>query len=265
MKRLLVLVSLLIITGSPVIAAVSRVIELDRPSGAAIDRPGLITPVDAVLLDMDGVTTPNTGALWAELGQELLREVAPEWRDGDLAQIKWRNLRDVHHWLQENRGARLDFDDYVQKREALSAFIYGELARLEPTLLETRARLTAANIKLALASANTRFSVDRMIRRFQLEPVFDATASSEEASSSNGFSVDKSQTHLLACRRLGVEPSRAMAVEDTSAGIAAARRAGLITVGLRNGYNDHEDFSEADFVIHRLANLLGLSIATDPQ
>src|SRR5690348_16363058 len=64
-------------------------------------------PILGVVLDMDGVTTPNTGALWACRGQEFLRGVAPGWAEGDLPRIKWKSLPDVHRWITENRGARL--------------------------------------------------------------------------------------------------------------------------------------------------------------
>ena len=214
-------------------------------------------PINAVVLDMDGVTTPNSGALWTKLGQEFLRGVAPEWREGDLRNIKWKSLPDVHRWLIENRGAQLSYEDYVQRREALAARIYGELVRLEPTLLETIDALKTADASVALASANTRFSVDSMIRRFNLERAFDATASSEELTPDKAR-LGKSETHLLACQRLGVPPQRSLAIEDTRAGIEAAKKAGMITAGFRNGFNEHEDFSSADFVIRRLRDVLAL-------
>src|SRR5688572_32060146 len=123
-----------------------------------IRLPAAHSPIQAVVLDMDGVTTPNTGALWTSLGQELLRDVAPGWAEGDLRHIKWKSLPDVHRWITDNRGARLSYEEYALRREALSARIYGELAELEPTLLETRDALSAAAVPVALASANTRFS-----------------------------------------------------------------------------------------------------------
>lgn len=214
-------------------------------------------PLQAVVLDMDGVAAPNSGALWTGHGQEFLRRVAPGWAEGDLRNIKWKRLPDVHRWITDNRGARLSYEDYARRREALAARIYGELAELEPTLFETRDALKRAGVPVALASANTRFSVDSMIRRFDLERVFDVTASSDELSSDEARE-GKSRTHLLASRRLGVPPNRSLAVEDTPEGVRAAREAGMAVAGFRNGFNDRADLSDAHFEIRELRQLLDL-------
>ena len=231
-------------------ASAAAMPDAARPSSP----PSSLGPIKAVVLDMDGVTTPNSGALWTQLGQEFLRGVAPRWAEGDLRHIKWKSLPDVHGWIVQNRGAQLSYADYVHRREALAAFIYGELAELEPTFLETWDVLKARGVPMALASANTRFSVDSMLRRFHLERKFDAAASSDELAPDEARH-GKSQTHLLACRRLGAPPHQSLAVEDTSAGIEAAKKAGMIAVGFRNGFNDHEDFSSAHLVIRRLREI----------
>lgn len=236
-------------------------VEIARPLSVLEFRASLEQarplPLQAVVLDMDGVVAPNSGALWTQHGQAFLRTVAPAWADGDLKQIKWKSLPEVHRWITENRGATLDYEHYVRQREAVAATIYGTLAALEPTLLETRDALKGAGVSVALASANTRFSVDSMIQRFQLESAFDAVASSDEVPPDQRR-LGKSQTHLLALRRLGVPPHRALAIEDTTAGIEAARKAGLLVAGLRNGHNDDEDFSAAHFVVREIREILAL-------
>ncbi len=235
--------------------------ELARSLSAAAFRASLeqarLLPLQAVVLDMDGVVAQNSGALWTLHGQAFLRTVAPAWAEGDLKHIKWKSLPEVHRWITENREATLGYEEYVRRREAVASTIYGTLATLEPTLLETRDALKAADVPVALASANTRFSVDRMIDRFHLGSAFDAVASSDDLPPDQR-ALGKSQTHLLALRRLGVPPHRALAVEDTTAGIEAARKAGLLVAGLRNGFNDHEDFSAAHFVIREIREILAL-------
>lgn len=216
-----------------------------------------LLPLQAVVLDLDGVIAPNSGALWIRHGQAFLRTVAPAWVEGDLKHIKWKSLPEVHRWLTENRGATLGYEEYARRREAVASTIYGTLAALEPSLLETRDALKASGVPVALASANTRFSVDRMIDRFHLGSAFDAAVSSDEVPPERR-ALGKSQTHLLALRRLGVPPHRALAVEDTAAGVEAARKAGLLVAGLRNGFNDDEDFSAAHLVIREIREIIAL-------
>jgi HAD superfamily hydrolase (TIGR01509 family) len=60
--------------------------------------------------------------------------------------------------------------------------------------------------------------------------------------------------YLEACRRLGVHPSFALALEDSPSGVAAAKAAGLTVIAVPQ--LDGVDVSTADFVIPSLAQLL---------
>ena len=58
--------------------------------------------------------------------------------------------------------------------------------------------------------------------------------------------------YLDACNRLHVEPSRAIAVEDSANGLAAARAAGLACVAVPNSVTLSHDLSAADLVLTSL-------------
>lgn len=58
--------------------------------------------------------------------------------------------------------------------------------------------------------------------------------------------------YLLALERIGVDASDALAFEDSSTGIRAARDAGLLTVGVRGSLNDDKLAQLTDFVIDEL-------------
>lgn len=71
--------------------------------------------------------------------------------------------------------------------------------------------------------------------------------------------------YLDAVGRLGVTPHRAVAIEDSQVGVAAARLAGLTTIGLAGGRGSREDLSDADAVVPTLrevtvARLRGLIV-----
>ena len=61
-----------------------------------------------------------------------------------------------------------------------------------------------------------------------------------------------------ACRRLGADAWRSVAVEDSGPGVAAAVAAGLFTVAVPHALTDDMDFSAADLVA---PSLEGLSLA----
>lgn len=59
--------------------------------------------------------------------------------------------------------------------------------------------------------------------------------------------------YLLTVRRLGVPAARCVVVEDSRAGLLAARAAGLACVVTVNGYTRGEDFTGAAFVVDSLS------------
>lgn len=60
--------------------------------------------------------------------------------------------------------------------------------------------------------------------------------------------------YLLALSRLGVTPRRAVAFEDSSIGVAAAKAAGLLTVATPSDWTRDQDFAAADLVLPCLAD-----------
>jgi beta-phosphoglucomutase-like phosphatase (HAD superfamily) len=70
------------------------------------------------------------------------------------------------------------------------------------------------------------------------------------------------QGFLLAARRLGVEPENCVVIEDSVAGVTAARRAGMRCLAVTNT-RPRESLAEADLVVDTLeevtvADLAGL-------
>ncbi len=57
------------------------------------------------------------------------------------------------------------------------------------------------------------------------------------------------EAYLLAVHRLGIDPSRAIALEDSVNGVTSAKEAGLFCVAVPSLYNLDGDFSDADLVI----------------
>jgi beta-phosphoglucomutase-like phosphatase (HAD superfamily) len=65
-------------------------------------------------------------------------------------------------------------------------------------------------------------------------------------------------TYREACARLGVDPARALAIEDSRHGIIAAKAAGLWCVAVPHVLTETLDLSAADL---RLASLADCSLA----
>ncbi|MFP5320933.1 MAG: HAD family hydrolase [Acidimicrobiia bacterium] len=61
--------------------------------------------------------------------------------------------------------------------------------------------------------------------------------------------------YRIACNHLGVDPSRALAVEDSPHGVAAAKAAGMICIAVPTSLSVRLDLSHADGVVESLADI----------
>jgi len=68
--------------------------------------------------------------------------------------------------------------------------------------------------------------------------------------------------YLEAARRLGVDPTRSIAVEDSGPGITAARAAGMKTVAIPHWLTERHDLSAADLRVAHAGELTPARLAT---
>lgn len=88
--------------------------------------------------------------------------------------------------------------------------------------------LRDAGTPVALASNSTRGFVERTLGLAGLGDVFDAVVAADEVA----LPKPAPDVYLEAARLLGADPSRCAALEDSQTGIAAARAAGMLVIGV---------------------------------
>ena len=99
------------------------------------------------------------------------------------------------------------------------------------TLIDGAAELVAAvalRVPVGLASSAPREIIDTVMGAMGLGPYFSATVSSAEVTRGK----PSPDVYAEAVNRLGVDPTRSVAVEDSSNGVRAAAAAGLAVVAV---------------------------------
>jgi beta-phosphoglucomutase len=107
-------------------------------------------------------------------------------------------------------------------------------------------RLHDAGWKQAIASSAPRENVEVMLRALSLERWFDAIVAAEDVTTGK----PDPEVFLAAARRLGAAPARSIVVEDAAAGVEAARRAAIKSIGVTTG-----EPLAADLQVRSLADL----------
>lgn len=203
----------------------------------------------AVIFDMDGVlcdTVPLHIAGWKQIAQQLGVALEPD----DAEAFRGRSRDRCLALLLERGGIRLDGHRRAALLEAKNRDFLARLARLGPDDLMPGVRglidaLRSRGVRLAVASSsrNTR----AVLGQLGIADAFDTIVDLTDVPSSK----PAPDLFLEAARRLGVPAERCVVIEDSAAGVQAARSAGMRVIGV----GPAQRLAAADRVVATLAGL----------
>jgi HAD superfamily hydrolase (TIGR01509 family) len=185
--------------------------------------------VAAVVFDMDGVII-DSEQVWDEVREELVADWGGRSRPEAQRAMMGMSSHEWSRYLHEVVGLREPPD--VINGEVVRRM----LARYEvelpvvPGAVDAVRRLASAGFRLAVASSSNRELIDAVLRRLGLTALFGVTVSSEEVKRGK----PAPDVYLEAARRLGFDPARCAAVEDSASGIRAASAAGMRVIAYPN-------------------------------
>ncbi|MEO6237237.1 MAG: HAD family phosphatase [Vicinamibacterales bacterium] len=200
----------------------------------------------AVLWDLDGTLVDSEEFHWLSWRDAMHGEGVALTYEQFLASFGQRNDRILPRWLggdaEPGRIQRIGEAKEAEFRRLAETHGLAPLAGAREWLQ----RLRTAGWKQAIASSAPRLNVEAMLRVAGLEDCLDAIVSADDVTAGK----PDPQVFLKAAERLGVDPSRAIVVEDAAAGIEGARRAAMKSIGvIKNGPLD------ADITVASLADL----------
>jgi HAD superfamily hydrolase (TIGR01509 family) len=200
----------------------------------------------AVLWDLDGTLVDSEQYHWLAWRDTMAAEGVPLTHAQFLKTFGLRNDAIIPQWIPNAPP------EHVERIADAKEQLYRRLVReggLEPLpgAREWTERLAAEGWLQAIASSAPRENVDAVLAVIGLASCFQAVVSAEDVTRGK----PDPQVFLTAAARLGSAQPRSIVVEDAAAGIDAARRAGMPSIGVsRNGSP-----LSADLAVSSLADL----------
>jgi HAD superfamily hydrolase (TIGR01509 family) len=211
------------------------------------DIGALILDFDGLILDTETCTYETTASIFAEHGETL-----------DLAW--WHSIigtADHPHWseiLADRLLRPIDRAALVAQREVRRLEV---LHALPPCagVVELLDAALAEGIPTAVASSSGLDWVGGHLERLGLRSRFAAVVTRDDVRGNGARTKPAPDLFLMAAERLGVEPARCVAFEDSPHGVAAARAAGMVVVAVPGPMTAGLDMSAADMVVPSLAGV----------
>ncbi|MFV2174157.1 HAD family hydrolase [Actinomadura sp. LOL_016] len=181
---------------------------------------------DAVLFDMDGLLI-DSERLWLEVESEVMAWLGGTWSIKQQENLVGGSLAIAVEYMLERSGADASPEEVGERMLAGMHERLSACAPMMPGAKELLTELRTAGVTAALVSSSYR----RLI-----EPVLDAVGREHFALSVAGDEVANTKPHpepyLTAAKRLGVDPSRCVVLEDSPNGVAAGEAAGCVVVAV---------------------------------
>lgn len=204
----------------------------------------------ALVFDFDGLiidTEVPVYQAWAEVYERHGEHLAPEF---------WTTIIGYGHDrfdpmadLERRVGHPLD-REAVQEKRRLRQMEMTVALEILPGVREWRREAAEMGVRLGVASSSGRSWVQGHLDRLGLDGWHCVRCGDDVARTKPAPDL-----YLAAVECLGVAPGEAMAVEDSGAGVRAAKAAGLDCVAVPSALTSGHDFSGADLILGSLAEV----------
>jgi HAD superfamily hydrolase (TIGR01509 family) len=180
------------------------------------------------MFDVDGVLL-DSEQLWNEAKEALVREAGGRWRGDAPRAMMGMSSPEWSAYMHDELGMDRDVDEINRDVVARIERLYRTNLPLMPGAVEA-VRALQGRWPLGLASSSNRELIDLVLDQAGLADAFVATVSSEEVA----HGKPAPDVYLEVARRVGVNPDRCVAIEDSSNGIRAAAAAGMSVIAVPN-------------------------------
>jgi beta-phosphoglucomutase len=182
----------------------------------------------AVLWDMDGTLVDSEEFHWLSWRETMAAEGVAITHDQFLVTFGQRNDSILPRWLGNDATP-----DRIQRIGDAKEALYRKSVRESglaplPGAAEWLRRLQQQNWRQAVASSAPRANLDVVLEVLGLADCFQAIVSAEDVTAGK----PDPQVFLVAASRLAAAPSACIVVEDAAAGVEAARRGGMRSIGV---------------------------------
>lgn len=201
--------------------------------------------MDGVIVDSEDHHHEGEIATFKHFGVEVPEEINK--------QYKGAPLHEHFQGLKERLNVKTPLNELLEKQNEHIHKMYSERVDLFENVKEVLLDLKQKFLQ-ALATSSERKLVDIVLKRFEIESAFDTITCGDEV----GHGKPAPDIFLETARKLGVNPSEAVVIEDSLNGIKAGKAAGMLVIAHKAHHNQDIDFSMVDYIVLDLREIPGI-------
>jgi len=206
---------------------------------------------DAVIFDLDGTVLDNED-VYGQAFLVVLKKYGIDGRNEEFAHARgigleknWEHLKGTYTQL-----AGIDITQLVHETQDAYHSMFDQVS-VRDGFRELRQMLTEEGVSLSLATSNNWWIVEDELEELKLHEMFDSITTGEEVAQKK----PAPDIFLVAAKKMDIEPGRCVVVEDSPAGVTAAKEAGMKVIAVMNKMTNREAISKADLIVEGFEDL----------
>lgn len=207
--------------------------------------------IKAIIFDLDDVIV-NSSPIHFVAYEKALADfgiAAPKIEGALRRDIYGMRIKEIMELLAREFKMNVDVEALTKHRNAYFMELVKEGVEPMPGLYKLVDNITKWGLKRAVASSGVRDYVEAVLEQLDIKDFFEGIVTGDDVKNPkpapDGF--------LMAAKKLSVEPRYCAVIEDSTHGLNAAKKAGMLAIGVKNSMVDSEqDMSPADVVVTRL-------------
>ena len=216
--------------------------------------PAIVFIMPAAIFDIDGTlvdTYDAHHASWIEVSAHIGHDLQEDQFARQFGRMNDPIIRELFEFAGRSSPGSDEIRSLADRKEADFRSIIEDAFPEMPGATELVAALHEAGWRLAAGTSAPAENADMFRSKLGCGPLFETIVTGDDVQ----HGKPDPEVFLMAAERLGVEPVECIVIEDAPAGVEAARRAGMASVGFCSKGRTRDELSAADLVIDSLDEL----------
>lgn len=208
-----------------------------------MDRPRIA----AVAFDLDGLMF-NTEALFVRVADEMLAARGKVFTPEIMAAMIGRQWAVAGPAFKEMAGLTETLDELLHEKRRRFFALLETVVEPSPGLFPLLDVLERSGVPRCVATSSRRDYAAGLLERHRIADRFAFILGAEDV----GQSKPHPEIYRKAAERFGIEPGSMLVLEDSPAGVAAARAAGAVAIAIPHRHSPAGGLEHADRIVPRL-------------
>jgi HAD superfamily hydrolase (TIGR01509 family) len=195
----------------------------------------MFNDIKGAIFDLDG-TLIDSMWVWSKIDYDYLGKRGIDLPIDLKDHITHLSFNDTAKYFKERFRLKESLEEIKIEWNAMALYEYSHNIILKPGVINFLHFLKAKDIKIALATSNSRLLLELALKRNGVYQYFDVITTTDEVSRNKSFP----DVYLLAADRLGVNADSCVVFEDILPAIIGAKAAGMKVVGVHDSSSEHQ-------------------------